>query len=132
MSLAFKRVKVYVRVLIIAVLVVVIGLILFQNRQNSVRFWFFGLTDESRQMNVVWLLVWTASSTLLVARIFWYLRGVWRDLRELKQVDAERAVVEVQEERTAGLEERERRLVERLDAAEAKGPTDSDTPIDGD
>lgn len=132
MSLAIKRIKVYVRVLIVAVLVVTIGLVLFKNRNNSVGFWFFGLTDESKPTNVVWLLVWTASSTLLVARIFWYLRGVWRDLHELKQTDAHRAAIKEQEKRTTELAERERRLIERLDAANGRDSAGLEDSNDGD
>ena len=132
MSLAIKRIKVYIRVLIVAVLVVTIGLVLFKNRDNSVGFWFFGLTDESKPVNVVWLLVWTASATLLVARIFWYLRGVWSDLHELKQADVERAAIEAREKRATELEERERRLTEKLDAAEARDAAGSENSNDGD
>ena len=38
------------------------GLVLYENRANYVEVWFFGLTDESKKVNVVWLMLSTALS----------------------------------------------------------------------
>ena len=80
----------------------------------------------------MWLLVWTASTTLLVARICWYLRGVWGDLRELNRVDAEQSAEDTQQKQADERAERERRLIEKLDAAGGNDSADKENLDDGD
>lgn len=116
MSLALRRVKAYSQVAFVVLIVGATGLVLFQNRSNTVRFWFFGLTDEAKPVNVVWLLLWTASSTLLVARVFWFARGLWRNMRELRRLEQAAEAAEAQKQRAAEIERRERRLDEKLKA----------------
>lgn len=128
MSLAFTRVRVYLRVAVVAGLVCAIGLVLFKNRGNTVTFWFFGLTDAAKPLNVVWLIVWTASSTLLVARVFWFARGIWREFRELKELEVAKATAEAQTQRAAELDERERRVEEKLKSAGLDDPAQDDQP----
>lgn len=116
MSLALKRVKVYLRVAIVAVIVGAIAIVLIKNRNHRVSFWFFGLLDEHRQVNVV-LLIWVvAGTTLLVARIVWFMRGLIRDMREVKQLNATKALEEQHRRRAAELAERERKFNEKLAA----------------
>lgn len=126
MSLAFTRVRVYLRMAVVAGLVCAIGLVLFKNRSNAVTFWFFGLTDVTKPVNVVWLIVWTASSTLLVARVFWFARGIWREFRELKELEVAKATAEAQTQRAAELNERERRVEEKLKSAGLDDPAEDD------
>lgn len=126
MSLAFTRVRVYLRMAVVVGLVCAIGLVLFKNRSNAVTFWFFGLTDVTKPVNVVWLIVWTASSTLLVARVFWFARGIWREFRELKELEVAKATAEAQTQRAAELNERERRVEEKLKSAGLDDPAEDD------
>jgi hypothetical protein len=119
MTLAIKQVKVYLRTIAVALVVGAIGLVLFKNRANYVEVWFFGLTDESKKVNVVWLMLSTALGTLTAWRIVWFARGLWRDMREVAKQKAIEEATKLQERRTAELEERERRIEEKLKRAAA-------------
>src|SRR3972149_7554409 len=88
MTLAIQRVKVYLRTIAVALVVGAVGLVLFKNRTNYVEVWFFGLTDEAKKVNVVWLMISTALGTLTAWRVVWFARGLWRDLREGARVKA--------------------------------------------
>jgi hypothetical protein len=114
MSLATKRFKVYLRIFIVAAVVGAIGLALFKNRSNSVRFWFFGLTRDDEPTNVVWLMLWTAGGTLTAWRVVWFARGLWRDFREVGRLAAVEEATKLHERRAAELAEREKRLDEKL------------------
>lgn len=120
-SLALKRFQVYLRTGVVVLLVGAIGIVLLKNRNHEARFWFFGLSDENAPVNVVWLLVSTAGTTLLIARIVWFMRGLMRDMRELRHS----GLVCEQQRRAAELDERERRLDEKLKAAGSTGATES-------
>lgn len=117
MSLAFKRFKVYLRTLLSALVVVVVGLVLFKNRNHEVAVWFFWLTDPDETVNVVWVMLCTALATLAV----WCVvsRGVTllREVREVRRLQLAKASDERQKARAAELDERERRLDEKLERA---------------
>ena len=96
------------------------GLTMVQNRGNEVPFWFFWLRDPSRPVNVVWLIVCTAVATLIVR---WALvRGLrlWRDLRELQRLRTLEGASKKLNERAATLDERERRIDDKLHRAIAE------------
>jgi len=128
MNLALKRVKVYAQVALVGLLVCVIAWVLFKNRKNEVAFWFFGFTDPTKKYNIVWVLAWTASSTLAIARIFWFARGLWRNVRELRRADKVAAATQAQKERANELEDKQRELDEKLKSLEAKTETDGEEP----
>lgn len=117
MSLAFKRFKVYLRTLLSALVVVVVGLVLVMNRNHEVAVWFFWLTDPDETVNVVWVMLCTALATL----VSWWVvsRGVTllREVREVRRLQLAKASDERQKARAAELDERERRLDEKLERA---------------
>lgn len=121
MTLAIKRAKVYLRTIIVVMVVGAIGLVLFQNRSNTVKFWFFGLTREDKPTNVVWLMFWTAGGTLTTWRIISFARGLWRDMREIVRLKAIEETDRQQRQRAAELEQRERRIEEQLKRTAASG-----------
>ncbi len=129
MSLALQRFTVYLRVAVVAVVVGTVGIVLFKNRSNSVPVWFFGFTNESKPVNVVWLMLTTAVGSLTVWRLVWFARGLWRDLRALQERDRVGALAEMerrQTQRAAELDERERRLTENVkDVVAADGVVES-------
>ncbi len=114
MSLAIQRLKVYLRTSIVVVVGGAIGLVLFKNRSHTVAVWFFGLTHENEPTNVVWLMLWTAGGTLTAWRVVWFARGLWRDLREVGRLAAIEEATKLHEKRAAELDERERRIEEKL------------------
>ncbi|MBI1825980.1 MAG: hypothetical protein HY287_12800 [Planctomycetes bacterium] len=110
MNLAWKRLTVYLRLTVIVAVVGAIGLVLFQNRNYRVRFWFFGLADETKEINVVWLIVSTATMTRLIWSILAFCSKMWRDLREVRKQEAQRRVDEDFKRRETELAQREARL----------------------
>lgn len=87
MSVAFRQVRFYLRVVAVSVAALAIALVLIKNRNHEVRFWFFGLTDDQRPMNVIYLMLCTASMTLMASRVGSAGRRLWRDMRELKRAE---------------------------------------------
>jgi hypothetical protein len=114
MSLATKRLTVYLRTIVVVLVVGAVVLVLFKNRSNKVAFWFFGLTHEDKPTNVVWLMLWTAGGTLTAWRVVWFARGLWRDIREVARLKAIEETDQQHKQRAAELEERERRIEEKL------------------
>lgn len=119
MTLAIKQVKVYLRTIAVVLVVGAVGLVLFKNRSHYVEVWFFGLTDESKKVNVVWLMLSTALGTLTAWRVVWFARGLWRDMREVARLKAIEETDKQYKQRAAELEERERRIEEKLKRAAA-------------
>jgi len=119
MTLAIKQVKVYLRTIVVVLVVGAVGLVLFKNRANYVEVWFFGLTDESKKVNVVWLMLSTALGSLTAWRVVWFARGLWRDMREVARLKAIEETEKQHKQRAAELEERERRIEEKLKRAAA-------------
>jgi hypothetical protein len=117
MSLAFKRLKVYVRCTLIVAAAVAIGLVLVKNRDNQVAFWFFGLTEETGRINVVWLMLCTAVGTLVSWWVFSFGWGLWREVREVRRLEASKHTAEELKKRETELNKRERRIDESLKRA---------------
>ena len=117
MSLAWKRWKVYVRVVLIGLVAVAIAAMLVMNRAYVVSFWFFGLTDTSREINVVWLMIFTAVGTLISWWVFSFGWGLWRDMRDMRRTGAAEKATRALAEREAELAARERRIDEKVKRA---------------
>ena len=112
-----NRLTVYLRGAVVLLVVGAIGLVLFKNRHYSVNLWFFGLTDANKPVNVVWVMVWTAGITRAAWWVFSFTRGLIRDYRQMKS-DRQAAEVErMRLQRAAELDERERRLDDKLKRA---------------
>jgi len=109
-NLAWKRLTVYLRLSIIVLVVGTIAFVLFKNRNYRVKFWFFGLVDETKEINVVWVIVSTATVTRLIWSILAFCSKMWRDLREVRKQDAQKRMEESMKRREAELTEREARL----------------------
>lgn len=118
MSLAFKQVKVYLRSGLVLMVIVTAGVVLWNNRGYSTPVWFFGLTDEAQPINVVWLIVCTATATRTAQWLLSFCWGLWRDMREVKRARATEQERKAHEQRSAELDERERRLEEMLQRGE--------------
>ncbi len=120
MSLAFKQIKVYTKLVLLVIVAVAIAAVLFKNRGNSVQVWFFGLVDEKSEINVVWLMVWTAIGAIIS---WWVLKtafGLAKDMRELRRDEEIRDRAKVQEDMAAKLRDQERRIDEKLGQAVAE------------
>lgn len=114
MSLAYKRLKVYLRVGLALTIIVLGAVVLFKNRNHRVQLWFFGLTDPDKPTNVVWVMVWTAAITRTAWWLFSFSRGMIRDMREIRRRRATEDAEQAQRQRAAMLDQRERTIDERL------------------
>lgn len=114
MRVALKQIKTYVRFTLVLVVVIAILLVLVKNYGNTVEFWFFGLTDASKPVNVVWLLLSTALATRTVMWLASFATGLWRDFRELKQMQVVEKKKKDLQKRESELEDREQRLDEKF------------------
>ena len=124
MQLAIKTFTVYLRVVVVLLVVGAIGLILFNNRSHTVSVWLFGLTDPSKPVNVIWVILATAVCTMVA----WWLvslgRGLVRDLREVKREREAAATQKLTEQRVADIDQRQRRIEEQLKQTVGDGPHD--------
>lgn len=125
MSLAFKRLKVYVRLVTLIGATVAVLMVLINNRSHTVPVWFFWLTDETQEINVIWLMLCTAVATLILWWVFSFSWALVKDMREVQRVDAEKADQDASEKRELQLQEREKRIDEKLKQAITQGEEES-------
>ncbi len=106
MNVAIKKTKLYVKLVLIAVVVVMIGLVLFKNRGNEANVWFF---KEYEKVDVLKLLLYTAIISIIS---FWILTTgfkltkEWREVskqaehqEKIKQLDSKADELQKQEQR---------------------------------
>jgi len=114
MSLAFRRIKVYIRTALVVIVLAAVAVVLIKNRGNRVPVWFFGLIDEKQEINVVWLILCTAAGSIVS---WWVIRagvGLLRDMRELQRDSEFRRREQEQKELADKLREQERRIDEKI------------------
>ncbi len=120
MRLAWKQLKLYSRLTLIALVFLAVGAVLWNNRNHQVSVWFFWLIDESLPVNVLWLMLCTAGGTLLA---YWTLSLLWGLRRDLQKAAREAALQErenQQQERAKALQEQEQRIDAKLKQAISK------------
>ena len=123
MSLAFKKLRVYARLILMGAVGLVVVLVLFKNRNNLATVWFF---HEYKDINVVWLLLITGIGSVVAA---WLTRGVFRVMKEVRQIRQEEdsaRLVREQEQRARDLVEQEKRIDAKLKASLESRATDSE------
>jgi hypothetical protein len=107
MSLAFRKAKVYAKLLLITAVALVIALVVIFNRGNKVTIWFF---REHKDINVLWVILCTAAGSIFC---YWVGRTVFsvvRDMRKLGREAAMRAWEEEQRRLADKLAEQEKRI----------------------
>jgi len=107
MNLAFKRIKVYLKLVVMVAVATLCVVLVVANRKNTVTIWFF---KEFTDINVLWLMAATASSAILIWRIVNLAGGVFRDMKELRQHDELRVEKEKQAELARKLAQHEQKL----------------------
>lgn len=111
MSLALKRIKVYLKLFAILAVLAVILLIVLRNQENKANIWFF---TRYEQVNVLWLILITAVASIASWWIFIKIFGTLRELRTVRQAGRERQRMEEQQRLARELAEREKRIDEKL------------------
>ncbi len=89
MNLAFQRVKVYFKLILLVGVAFLVLLTVWMNRNHQVTVWFF---REFKDINVLALMASTASATILIWRILAFATRVFRDLRELKRQEKQEEI----------------------------------------
>ena len=124
MRLAVRTFLVYFRVVVVLLVAGAIGLILFNNRSYKVNVWLFGITDANTPVNVVWVMLATAVSTLVA----WWLvslgRGLVHDLREVRREKETVLAQKRTEDRVTELDTRQRKIEEQLKHTVGDGAND--------
>jgi len=111
MVLALKRLKVYLKLSAIGVVVLVVLLVVLMNREHKADIWFFKYYEG---VPVLWLILVTALSSVAG---WWGVSKIFRVLRELKEVrqaqSAEKQRLE-QKRLAEELANREREIDEKI------------------
>jgi len=125
-SLAFDRIRVYVRLALVFAAVGAIVLVLFMNRNHNVTVWCFWITDQDKPVNVVWLMLGTAAATLVSWWALSFGWGLWRDMRKVQRETVQQEAEKTWQKRAADLGERERRIDAKLKEAISTDGNDED------
>ena len=117
MGLAFKQFKVYTKVVLVLAVALAVGAVLLENREYRVPVWFFGLTDPTKEINVVWLILCSAVGAIVAWTVLRATLGVVQDLRGVARAKEVQRRDRSQQELAAKLKEQERRIDEKISKA---------------
>jgi len=109
-----KRFKVYLKTTLLVALAMVVAAVVYQNRANRVDVWFFA---DFADINVLWLITYTAAGTLVSWWIVVASRGVIREMGELSREAQRQSVERQQQAMAAKLAETEKRIDSKLKKA---------------
>ena len=119
MSVAIRKTKLYVKLVLVAVVVLMVLVVLIKNQGRHADVWFF---TEYKEVSVLKLLLVTAVVSIISFWIMSTIFKLWRDWREL----AEEAVRQQREQkldaRAEVLKEQEQRIDRKMDRALSDSP----------
>ena len=119
MALAFKRIKVYFRLIVLVAVALVAGTLVFQNRSHTATVWFI---NEYQNVNVLWLALCVGLGSIVIYWLMGTLVGLRRDLRELDQAAKLQKREAEQQALAKRLAEQEQRIDEKVKRASSDGP----------
>ena len=114
MSVAIRKTRLYVKLVLIALVVVMVVAVLFKNRNYHAAVWFF---REYQDVNLLKLLLVTAVLSIFS---FWILSMVFklnREWRELARQTAHEEQVRQLDEKAKALAKQEQRIDAKIDRA---------------
>jgi hypothetical protein len=114
MSLAFRQFRAYLRLGLILIVLFLVAIVLFMNRNHRVTVWFFRSFED---INVVYLLVVTAAGSIAAAWICSKSLQVVREVKRVRQEAAAQHQIAEQRRMTKELDEREKRIDAKLAAS---------------
>jgi len=109
MGLAFRQIKTYAKITLIVATALAVVLVIVMNGDNTADVWLF---HHFKQINVLWLMLVSGASAVVMVWILRRVRKVLREVRELRQAKA----VEQKLNEQRRLAEELRRQEERIDA----------------
>jgi len=127
MSLTRKKIKVYSKLVLVAVVALIIGLVILKNRNQRVTFWFFGTYEG---VNVLWLLACTAAGSIGAYWIALTVFSVWRGLRTVRRESAFRDREQEQTRKAEDLAVQERRIDQKRSEL-LRGESKGGSPVGG-
>jgi hypothetical protein len=122
MNVAFKRIGVYARLAVMAAVAISIAIVFYSNRSNDTDVWLF---HHFPKVNVVWVMLVTAGVTVVFCWILSRIRGVIRDVRQMRAENRERKYEQERQRRAQELSEQEQRIDQKIQRAlseKAKNP----------
>ncbi len=111
MALAFKRIKVYVRLIVLVAMALAVGTLVFNNRSNTATVWFL---DEYQDVNVLWLTLCVGLGSIVSYWLMGTLMSLRRDMRELDQAAKLQKREAEQQALAKKLTEQEQRIDEKV------------------
>ena len=114
MSIAIKKAKLYFKLVLIVAVVMTAGLILLKNNKHQATVWFF---KEYTDVNVLSLMLMTAVASIISFWVLSKIFKVWSEWREISRLEAEQEKQGQLEERIKALDDRERRIDDKVERA---------------
>lgn len=111
MTLVLRRIWVYLKLIVILAVVALILTVVFKNREYTAKVWFFQSYDD---VNVLWLILITAISSIIGWWGFLKIFSVIRELRAVRREEQTKKQFEEQRRIASELAERERRIDEKV------------------
>src|SRR5512146_1663512 len=111
MGLALRRIKVYCKLALMAAAAAVVLLVIVCNRDNEARVWFF---KDYERVNVLYLILMTAASSIALFWVTTRIRGVLHEARQVREEQRETAKLAAQKKMADELADREKRIDEKL------------------
>jgi uncharacterized membrane protein (DUF106 family) len=112
MGLALKQIKTYAKLVLMIAVALLILLVIVMNRNHKVEVW---LIYRFPQTNVLWVMLVSGLSTVVIVKASGWVRKVLRDMKQLRKArDAETKVAE-QRELAAKLKEQESRIDSKIE-----------------
>jgi|YelNatPaOPRAMG01_1025707.scaffolds.fasta_scaffold339784_1 methylthioribose-1-phosphate isomerase len=111
MGLALRRIKVYCKLALMAAVAVVIFLVVVCNRQNEADVWFL---TKFEKVNVLYLILVTAVSSVVLFWAITRIRGVIREARLVREERRNAEQAAQQKKLAEELADREKRIDEKL------------------
>ena len=112
MALALKKIKVYLKLTAVMTAVVIVLLLVLKNSGNTVKVWFFWFKLD--EINVLWLILITAVSSIVGWWGFRKVFSVIREFREVRRQSQNQMQLDEQRRLAQEMAERERRIDEKV------------------
>jgi len=111
MGLALRRIKVYCKLALMEAVAVLIFLVVVCNRQNEADVWFL---TKFEKVNVLYLILVTAVSSVVLFWAITRIRGVIREVRLVREERRNAEQAAQQKKLSEELADREKRIDEKL------------------
>ncbi len=111
MGLALRRIKVYCKLALMVAVAVLIFLVVVCNRQNEADVWFL---TKFEKVNVLYLILVTAVSSVVLFWAITRIRGVIREVRLVREERRNAEQAAQQKKLSEELADREKRIDEKL------------------